>query len=285
MNFAKKYWRECLIGGLLLANLAVWSVVSGQTNGDLLRVYFLDIGQGDAIFVDSPVHGRLLVDGGPNRSVLAELGKILPFGDKRLDVVMATHPDADHITGLIDVFRRYDVGAFIHPGVESASQLDEVLEEAVLAEGAQSLLARRGMAIDLGGGAKLVILFPDRDVSHFETNDASIVAKLVYGEKSFLLTGDAPKQTEYLLLGLGGELLDADVLKAGHHGSDTSTSVLFAEAVSPEYAVISAGKGNRYGHPKQSVLDILEKAGSMVVSTIDLGTIEFETDGEGLILK
>ena len=147
------------------------------------------------------------------------------------------------------------------------------------------------MHIDFGDGAELLILFPNQDVSGWETNEASIVAKLTYGDKSFLLTGYSPKKAEYILYGLNPSILDSTVLKAGHHGSRTSTSLLYAEVVSPEYAVISAGKDNSYGHPHKETLDILEQVGAKVVATEEtgllagLGTIEFETDGETLEIK
>ncbi|MEK7194314.1 MAG: MBL fold metallo-hydrolase [Patescibacteria group bacterium] len=285
MKQLREKWREVIVVGLVLACLSVWSLVFAHEESNLLKVYFLDIGQGDAILIDSPTHGRVLIDGGPNRKVLSELGKMLPFGDKNIDVVIETHPDADHITGLVDVMNRYKIGTFLEPGVESPNKIDDALEKVVNEKNIPKLLARRGVSIDLGGGAKLLILFPNQDVSSWETNDASIVAKLTYGKKSFLLTGDSTKNSEYKIMTLGESILDSDVLKAGHHGSDGSTSILYAQTVSPEYAVISAGKNNSYGHPKKSVLNILQKVGAKIVSTIDLGTIEFETDGESLILK
>lgn len=285
MKLLKLWWREGLLLALIVANLSVWSVVYAQGETELLRVYFLDVGQGDAILIDSPTHGRVLIDGGPNSKVLSELGRILPFGDRQIDVVIESHPDSDHITGLIDVLKSYEVGLFMEPGVESDNKVDDVLAKEVDELGIRRVLARRGMKADLGGGAVLEILFPNGDVSSWETNDASIVAKLTYGESTFLLTGDSTKKAEYMLMSLDKSLLDADVLKVGHHGSKGSTSSAYAEAVSPEYSVISAGKGNRYGHPAKEVLDILSKVGSIIVSTIDSGTVEFESDGTKLILK
>ncbi len=143
------------------------------------------------------------------------------------------------------------------------------------------------MVVNFGDGVKLQILFPlpDQDVSNWESNRASIVGKLVYVNLSFLLTGDSPIAIEDVLIKLNSKILDSDVLKAGHHGSKTSTSIEFAETVSPEYAVISAGKDNTYGHPHKEVLDILKTASAKIVSTIDSGTIKFETDGETLKMK
>ena len=126
----------------------------------------------------------------------------------------------------------------------------------------------------------LNILFPDRDNEDWETNTASIVTKLTYGDTSFLLTGDSPIAIEKYLSMIDGKNLKSDVLKAGHHGSRTSTSESFASLVSPEYAVISAGKDNRYGHPHKEVLDILEKIKATILKTYELGTISFSSDGE-----
>lgn len=285
MDFLKKYAREVVLGVLIVANLAVWVAVYARHPSDILRVYFLDIGQGDAIFIDSPTHGRLLLDGGKNRKVLTELGKLIPFADKRIDVMIESHPDADHIGGLPEVVSRYDVGLFLEPGVESDNSIDDELHKRIEEKNIPKLLAKRGMVVNFGDGVKLQILFPNQNVERWETNDASIVAKLVYGDKSLLLTGDSPIKTENILLKLDPAILDSDVLKAGHHGSRTSTSLSYAQAVSPEYAVISAGKDNTYGHPHKEVLDILQKVGSQIFNTADSGTIKFETNGETLEFK
>lgn len=227
----------------------------------------------------------MLIDGGKNRKVVSELGKLMPFGDRSIDILISTHPDADHIGGLPEVVSRYQVGLYLEPGVESDNSLDDELNTRLDKKKVERLLARRGQVIDFGDGVKLVILFPNTDVSSWETNDASIVAKLVYGQHSFLLTGDSPIKTENILLKLDPATLDVDVLKAGHHGSRTSTSLSFAQAASPAYTIISAGKDNSYGHPHQEVLNILQKVGSQIVSTAQEGTITFVTDGNALEYK
>jgi len=285
MDFLKKYTREVILWTLILSNIFVWIAVYQKQPSDILTIYFLDVGQGDAILIDSPQHGRALIDGGRNKKVLAELGKILPFADKKIDVIIATHPDADHIGGLPEVVNRYDVGMFLEPGVESKNTIDDELKKRIEQKNIPSLLARRGMVVNFGDGVKLQILFPNQNVSNWETNRASIVAKLVYKDSSFLLTGDSPIAIENVLLSLDPENIDVDVLKAGHHGSRTSTSLPYAEAVSPEYAVISAGKDNTYGHPHKEVLNILSEVGSQILNTADSGTIKFETDGKTLQLK
>ena len=278
-------WRKYVLAALLGANLLVWVLVWQKKPSDILSVYFFDIGQGDAIFVETPEKRQILIDGGKNRKVVSELGRIMPFGDKEIDIVIATHPDADHIGGLPEVVSRYEVGMFLEPGVESENTIDDELKKRLEDKNIPKLMAKRGMVVNFGDGVKLQILFPNQNVSRWETNDASIVAKLVYGDKSFLLTGDSPLRVENILLNLDPEILDVDVLKAGHHGSRTSTSLPFAQAASPLYAIISAGKDNSYGHPHKEVLSTLEKVSAEVLNTADLGTIRFETDGKILQLK
>lgn len=285
MEIFNKNWREFVVTILFVLSICVWYAAWQRLPSNILHVYFLDVGQGDAIFVNSPTHGRILIDGGRNTKVLSELGKILPFSDKRIDVIIETHPDADHIGGLPEIVTRFNVGVFIEPGVESPNQVDDELKRRIDKKGIRRLLARKGMNIDLGDGVKLEILFPNQDVSAWETNDASIVAKLVYKNSSFLLTGDSTKKTEYLLLSLDSNILDSDVLKAGHHGSRTSTSLPYVEAVTPKYGIISTEKNNSYGHPHQETIDTLNRVGAKIISTSEIGTIHFETDGIGLVLK
>lgn len=291
MNSIRRFGREITLGVLVIANIFVWLAVYIHRPGDTLKVYFLDVGQGDAILAETPNHKYLLFDGGPTRNVLAEIGKVVPFDTKRIDVVVESHPDKDHIGGLPEVVDRYDVGIFLEPGVESSNSIDDELHKRIEDKNIRNLLARRGMRINFGDEAELLILFPNQDVSNWETNDASVVAKLSYGNKSFLLTGDSAKKTEFILYGLNPSVLQSSVLKVGHHGSRNSTSFLYAEAIAPEYAVISAGAGNSYGHPHQEVLEIFKKLGVQVVATekagglTGLGTIKFETDGNELYLK
>lgn len=224
-----------------------------------------------------------MIDAGPGKSVLRELGSVMTFYDKSIDVVVATHPDADHIGGIPDVLENYKVDLFMEPGVESNTDLYKTMEELVSKKGINKIEARRGMILDLGAGAMLEILFPIFDPSDLLTNTASIVARLTYGESEFLLTGDSPSSIENYLITLGD--MESDVLKVGHHGSKTSTSPDFVEIVSPQYAVISVGKDNRYGHPTQEVLETLEKENIKIFRTDLDGRIIFESDGVELKIK
>ncbi len=280
----KSHWKIYLILALLILNAFIWQAVYAGRQSDL-TVSFLDVGQGDAILIESPSGGRVLIDGGPSRKVLSELGKALPFGDSRIDAVVATHPDTDHIGGLAFVLDRYDVDAFVYSGKRAENNAGASIKKSLEEKGIPLLQARRGMIMDLGGGALVTILFPNQDVSRLESNDASIVARLDFKDESFLLTGDAERRTENILLGINAGELDTDVLKVGHHGSRTSSSQSFLDAVTPEYAVISAGKNNRYGHPHPEVIKRLKNLGSKILNTAEEGTIVFETDGEILKVK
>jgi len=276
-------WRSRIVWGIVLAlgvlTFGIWSAIFDKTSSGVLTVSFLNVGQGDSIFLESPTGKQVLIDGGPDRSVLRELGKVMPWYDRTIDVVIATHPDADHVTGLVDVLQRYDVDYIFQPGVKHDTPQAESVLLSVANEGAQEVLARRGQVIDLGGGVHLDILFPDRDVSDLETNDASIVARLVYGGTSFLLTGDSPEKMEKYLVYLDGKTLKSTVLKAGHHGSKTSSSPLFVGYVAPEYAVISRGCDNSYGHPHQEVLDVFKRFEVQIKDTCLDGRVTFVSDG------
>ncbi len=270
---------------LSIVTLCIWYVIILEDRAGKLTVSFLNIGQGDSIFVDSPSGRQVLIDGGPDRSVLRELSKIMPWYDRSIDVVIATHPDADHISGLVDVLMRYRVEYVFHPGVEKNTGPAESMLLSVAKEGANEVYARRGQIIDLGEGAYIEILFPDRDVSDVETNTASIVARLVYGNTSFMFTGDAPQAIENYLAELDAEALESNVLKAGHHGSKTSSSVLFSGFVNPNFAVFSRGCDNSYGHPHPEIVALFQRFEIPTLDTCEDGTITFISDGTSVRQK
>ncbi len=280
MSHWREPWLWLVVASLILANFFVWRAVGAGVTPPL-KVAFLNIGQGDAIYIEAPNGNQVLLDGGRGRGVLAALGEVMPFSDLSLDLVIASHPDADHIGGLVDVFERYEVGGFLDPGLPAATQVYEKLLASVAAEGSTRAVARRGLRVNLDAerGVVLQILFPDLVPAGWETNEASIIAKLTYGEADFLLTGDAPQTIERYLVSLDGDFLSSEVLKLGHHGSKTSSGEEFLEAVQPAYGVVSVGKNN-YGHPSPEVLDRLEKEKIPYLRTDEEGTIIFETNGQ-----
>lgn len=270
-----------LVVVLIAANLAAFVYVLHHEEAGMLSVSFLDVGQGDSILVKGPTGIEMLIDGGKDRSVLRELPRVMGPLDRSIDIVVATHPDADHIGGLPDVLARYQVAHIFASGREGdSSQADRLADSVSKEPGASYAAARRGMRIHLGNGAYADILHPEDNVAKLPgTNDASVTMRLVYGENEFMLTGDAPAWVEDRLVGAYGDSLRSDVLKAGHHGSKTSTDALFLDAVDPSTVVISAGEDNSYGHPHAEVLDRIRESGAQAVSTIDEGTITFVSDG------
>ncbi|MEM9336880.1 MAG: MBL fold metallo-hydrolase [Patescibacteria group bacterium] len=269
---------------LLLVAVAtvVWSLGAGfagaqPTNDNLLKVHFLDVGQGDATFIESPDGVQVLIDGGKDSSVLRELGKVMGWRDRTIDLLIATHPDGDHIGGLIDVLRRYEVATIMITDNETDSPVAPVFFAAVEAEGAEVVYAEAGQVFELGASTTLEILFPVGSVSEMETNASSIAAQLQFGEIEFLFTGDAPKSIEAYLVDTYGSALASEVLKVGHHGSKTSTAETFVTAVDPDFAVISAAKDNPYGHPHEEVINVLDDV--VVLGTYDAGTTSFLSNG------
>ncbi len=263
----------------LVAGIVWWALASASTAGKL-TVTFLDVGQGDAILIESPSGVQVLIDGGKNRAVIRELSREMPLFDRSIDAVIATHPDADHIGGLVDVLARYKVALVGLSSVEDAEGDDmKAFSRAIAHEEASVITLERGQVIDIGGGAQLEILFPDRTVPDIETNTGSVIARLVYGSTSFMLTGDSPSAIEEYLVQIDGNSLAADVLKAGHHGSRTSSSLIFVGYVSPEFAVISRGCDNTYGHPHAEVLATFARLEIPTLDTCEEGSITFVSDG------
>lgn len=269
---------------LVLVNAFIWYAALAEDRGGKLTVAYLNIGQGDAIFIEAPNGAQILIDGGPSSGkVLSELGRMMPFYDREIDVVIATHPDQDHIGGLPEVFKRYRVNALFEPGVPSDNGDYLAMEQAGEKAGVQKILARAGTKIHLDKNTALEIFYQDRDLpARIETNRASVVARLTYGNESFLFTGDLPKDEEEYLVRKNGTALRSAVLKFGHHGSHTSTSEMFLANVAPGYGVVSAGKDNRYGHPHKETLDLADTSHVRVLRTDTQGRIVFITDGASL---
>ncbi len=266
---------------LCLSVFAFSTHSTAQEKDGLLKIYFFDVGQGDSIFIEAPNGNQVLIDGGPDNSVLSELGKIMPFYDKDIDLVVLTHSDADHVTGLIEVLERYEVENIVYSNIVRKSSLYNAWQEAVAEERADIVDPVAGKIIDLGNDVRLAILHPAESLdgaNKEKVNNDSVVLILKYGETEVLLTGDIEKQTERSVV-LNGMSVDTDILKVAHHGSKTSTIEEFLTAVSPEVAIIQVGK-NRYGHPTSEVLNRLENFGIKYYRTDLDGTVKVTSDGK-----
>jgi competence protein ComEC len=276
-----------LLFSLFILIIGIWFFILKPNNQNhYLKVVFLDVGQGDSVYIEAPNGRQMLIDGGPDAKLLASLSKVMPFADRSIDMLIATHPDADHIGGFPILLDNYKVTSIIENGASSTSKVYASLENKITKNKINKIIAHRGMHIILDDKKNIYldILFPDRDISKMDSNDGSIVGKLVYGNNSFMFTGDAPIYTENLIeWNESDSTLKSDVLKLGHHGSRTSSSILWLEKVDPRVAIISAGKGNRYGHPHQELLDRLSTLHIPYLSTIDKGNIIFKSDGVNLM--
>ncbi len=252
-----------------------------------LEVDFLDVGQGDAELIKTPAGQNILIDGGPDSSVIRRLGENLAWWDKKIDLMILTHPHDDHVTGLIDVLKRYRVKQILYTGVvhnapNYLSWLEQVRDRKI-----KMVIIDRPQTISLANNCQLQIIYPlnsflDRTMNNL--NNSSIVMKLVYGQSSFLFLGDMEKEVEQELLTDKIDLA-AEVLKVAHHGSDTSSSQDFLEAVKPEFSVIEVGKDNDFGHPSLRVIKRLERVGAKVMRTDRDGTVKLISDGEKIFLK
>jgi competence protein ComEC len=270
---------KLLIAALAVAVVLAWITASQMPDGRL-HVHFLDVGQGDAILIECPNGQQILVDGGPDPSVLlSHLGRRMPFWDRSLDVVVLTHPELDHVGGLVDVLKRYDVGMILDSGQECTSATCEAWKALIDEKGTSYRRARPGMKLDLGRGVLLDILHPPARPmtgTSSDINNNSVVLRLQFGQFSALLTGDVMQEAESELRA-SGQSLHSLVLKVPHHGGDTSLTTPFLEAVNPELAIISAGADNRFGHPDEVTLDRL---GDTPTHRTDIdGSIEVVTDG------
>ena len=293
-------WRPSGFAGFLfgvapivvLAVILLFGQLSTTRADGLLHVHVLDVGQGDAILVETPQGRQALIDGGPDpRVTLLALGELLPAGDRSLDAVVATHLDSDHAGGLIGVLDRYDADIVMRGPTSSASALFPQWESVLDRRQHPAVSIRAGHVIELDSGVVMEVLHPPAGEvpSRIDpnTNNLSVVIRLTYREVSFLLTGDVEQDVEGYLVDTLGERLSSDVLKVAHHGSRSSTSVSFLRAVAPESAVVSAGADNRYGHPHADVIARLGAAigADNVFITARDGTIEYISDGAGLWVR
>ena len=285
LGFSTKW----LILPLLVIAILVWSVTLTMPD-DKLHVSFLDVGQGDAILIQTPNGQDILIDGGPDfQKINLELSEKLPFWDRTIDLVVCTQPQADHVTGLVEVLKRYKVKQVLEPGVSYNSSIYQEWLNIVEDKGIEYNIARAGQEIDLGNGIELEVLNPPQDLFEETSHDVDnngVMLRLTWSKVSFLFTADIREEAEFELIGQRANLRST-VLKVAHHGSDTSTTSQFLAAIDPRVAVISVGANNPFGHPSPRVTQrLIDRLGEdNVYRTDEGGTIEFITDGERLWVR
>ncbi|MCX7779003.1 MAG: MBL fold metallo-hydrolase [Patescibacteria group bacterium] len=303
---SRSVWLIFLVGGLLIINLVFLGYFYFREKEDIqgrqfltlspsetnlsgqegrLKIIFLDVGQGDAILIRTPEKKNILIDGGPDKNIIYKLDQYLPFYERKIDLLILTHPDPDHLNGLVEILKRYQVGQVFYNGVKDEDLtyqefLREIEENKIKKE---IIWLGRNFIFD---NLYLETLFPFENLigQKFKNdNEASLVLKLTFGQIKILLTGDATKKVEEKLIKNNLDL-KADLLKVAHHGSKDSTSLEFLEKVQPTYAVISVGK-NKYGHPSLRVLRNLEKIKTQILRTDQLGDIIFEINQHNASLQ
>lgn len=266
---------------LVLITFGIWHTLS--FSHQFLTVSFLNVGQGDGIYIKAPNKTELVIDGGPDQTLLSELGRVRPFFDRSIDMIIVTNPDKDHYAGFIDMLDQIDTATLLEPGTNSSTPTYYAFKQKIKAKQIKELIVKRGdvIMLDEKNNIFLEVLFPDRDASDMPSNEGSLVMKLVYGQTCVMLQGDSVSDIEEYLLSIESlkDNMKCQILKAGHHGSRTSTSNDYVQAVSPEFAIISSGKGNRYGHPHREVLETLRNNNVSVLRTDQEGRITFLSDG------
>lgn len=287
-----KHFKQIIIltSGVVVIFFALTIIlfISIHARSQQTEVIFLDVGQGDSVLIKTKYGQNILIDGGRDNRVLDRLGRNLSFFDRRFDMVIATHPDSDHIAGLIPVLERYDVDLILDPGVIHDSSVFEALQEVIRRKQILVRYVESRQTYEFGEGIILDVLFPDHSFVGKDINDnnaASIIIKFSDGEIDYIFTGDAPFEVEDQLVAIYGVYLDSEVLKIGHHGSKTSSSDLFLDAVAPEVYVIQVGKDNRYNHPNFRVLRRLMDRNIPILRNDQMGDIRLVSDGEFVELR
>ena len=285
--------QKFLSAGLGVLGVLLWLCLASLPDGKL-HVFVLDIGQGDSILIQTPTSERILIDGGANDQVLKELGKVMPFYERTIDVVVLSHPHEDHVDGLVEALKRYDVGAVMMSGVKYhysgyTAFLEEIERRKIPVVYAGAGLAGTGGApADYRlGSITLDMLFPfesEQGRSFENQNNGSVVLRVLYGRRSFYFSGDLEIEGEEKLVAAGLDLR-ADFYKAGHHGSRTAGSLALLDRVRPEYAAISCGVDNKFKHPHPITLQHFQERGMKIFRTDLDGIIEAVSDGESLEVK
>lgn len=267
---------------LTLAGCSTDTANVTNINEGELKAHYIDIGQGDSFFIQLPNGETTLIDGGPRSSSKRLISYLDELGVEKIDHLIATHPHEDHIGGLPEVVRNYDLGNIYMPNKTANTAIFEELLLEIKKKNMEINIATGGDTLIDKEGLKIEILGPNGE-SYNNTNDYSIITKITYGENSFLFTGDAEKTSENEMLEKGYNL-SADVLKVGHHGSSSSTSEDFLKKVKPKYGVITSEKDNTYGHPHKEIVKLLKDYNVEILRTDELGTIIITSNGKQITL-
>lgn len=294
---------------ILILSIFLLSNIYVSKQNKLLKIIFLDVGQGDAIFIETPNGKQILIDAGPNGSVVRELSHFIPFYDRTLDLLIATHSDLDHVGGFPEIIKRFHINSFAKNSITDSDHLNTEIKDMLDNQKINQTVLNAGdkILLDSDNVIYLEILWPIKNNEIKDNNDNSIITRLVYDHVSIMLTGDASTEIEKVLIEIFSEIEDLEkasnsalrlksqILKSGHHGSRTSTSEKFIQATDPEFVIISTEKDSRFGHPHVEVLENIEKFSQQriseskkaveILSTAEIGSIYFQSDGKNVWVK
>lgn len=260
---------------LIVGNILVWSFFFSFPDKKFhLKVY--DVGQGDAIFIQTASNFRILIDGGPDNKVLDYLGKEVPFYSKRIDLLVLTHPEADHITGLVEVAKRYEIRSLWVNGDRHTTRIYSQWKKWLEERNIKPRVVSQGDKLLFSDSTKVSVIWPRKDFSSQKLNDRSIVVHLSYGDFDAIITGDADKKVQPYTSNMAA----VEVFKVPHHGAKDAVNEEFMRTISPSISVISVGEDNPYGHPRLEVINLLQTIGSKVYRTDKNGTVEIVSDGK-----
>ena len=267
---------------MVLAGLYAWNLWHKPE----LQVYFFDVGQGDAHLIETKEGTQILIDSGPQNKILPKLSRALDFNDRHIDAIILSHPHADHVSGLIEVLKNYEVDYVFESGVNYETpeilEFRKMVNEKLVEGNLKKIIVDKPINLNFFEGALLRLIYPDKSFEGKtlkQVHDSMVVAEFSYKNKKVLFAGDMEKNIEEYLI-KKGEISDVDILKVGHQGSKTSSSQKLLNIAKPEYSVVPVGK-NSYGHPNQDVLSRLASIGSQIFRTDRDGTIKFEIDSLG----
>lgn len=250
--------------------------------GAQLKIYFFDVGQGDSILIRATTGENILLDGGPDKKVLKKIGQVLPFWDRHLDYLILSHPHDDHLIGLIELGRRYQVGALVRTSAQADTAADNLLSE--LLKGRETIISEP-QKIVLRNGCYFDFLYPRSSIiSDSDLNNTSLVFKFVCGSFKILFTGDAGQAVEQTLIKDGVDL-ETDIIKIAHHGSDTASSQEFLNQSGAETAIISVGENNKFKHPATRIIDRLKGLNFVIYRTDKDGDIEISANNSQYLIK
>lgn len=277
-----KHRVQLFFGILIFAAFVVWIAAfnNGSADSQNTKIYFLDVGQGDSEYIKLSSGEDILIDGGPDDKVLQELGKVMTFGDRRIDLVVLTHPHADHLTGLMDVINRFEVGEIWESGVEYPSTIYNAWKSEIQNKNITNKFVSAGEEKSFNNSTiKFKVLYPLsslRNKTIDNVNNASVVTRLDDNKFSAIFLGDAETEVQKQI---APKMQKTTVLKTGHHGSRNGTVEEMLKITRPAIAIISAGKNNKYGHPHAETLNLLKSYAVQIYRTDQNGTVEVSWDG------